>query len=581
MHEFAVWAPKAKKVAVKLTETEVPLNGPDKHGMWRVTVPGADHGTDYSFLIGDDPAPYPDPRSEWQPKGVDAPSRLYDQSLFKWHDAQWQGPPLTGAVIYELHIGTFTQEGTFDAAIEHLDYLVELGITHIEIMPVAAFPGEHGWGYDGVALFAVRDGYGGPDGLKRLVDACHVRGLAVLLDVVYNHFGPVGNYTCKFGPYTTDKHHTPWGSAINFEDAGSDEVRRYFIDNALMWMRHYHMDGLRLDAVHEFMDRSAIHFMEQLSAEVDVLSATLGRRLVLIAESDLNNPVLVRPREAGGYGMDAQWSDDFHHALFTLLHVEEGKGYYDDFGTFADLAKALGRVFIYDGKYSTYRHRSHGRPVGGLSAHHFVGFIQNHDQVGNRAIGDRLEHFIGMDRAKVALGIVLTAPCIPMLFQGEEYAASTPFQYFADHEDAAMAKSVSEGRKKEFAAFGWDPAVVPDPEKKETFERSKLDWNEIHEGKHKEMLTWVKSLIHLRRKSVSLNDGDLGHVVVDFNEEKRWLSMRRGGVLVAFNLGEEAVEIPNGEALPICLASRPEIVHTVMGVTLPPDSLVVLARQGA
>ena len=581
MHEFSVWAPKAKKLAVSLVAGPVPMAGPDKHGMWRVSVPNAGPGTDYAFLIDDDPQPYPDPRSRSQPMGVDAPSRVYDQAEFAWHDSTWQGPPLTGAVIYELHIGTFTTEGTFDSSIGRLDYLAELGITHIEIMPVAAFPGDHGWGYDGVALFAVRDGYGGPDGLKRLVDACHVRGIGVLLDVVYNHFGPVGNYTCKFGNYTTDKHHTPWGSAMNFEEAGSDEVRRFFIDNALMWMRDYHMDGLRLDAVHEFMDRSAIHFMEQLSAEVDVLSATLGRRLVLIAESDLNNPCVVTPREASGYGMDAQWSDDFHHALFTLLHVEEGKGYYDDFGSFADLAKSLTSVFIYDGKYSGYRHRSHGRPVGGLSAHHFIGFIQNHDQVGNLATGDRLEHIVGLHKAKVALGIVMTAPCIPMLFQGEEYAASTPFQYFADHEDPEMAKAVSEGRKKEFAAFGWDPALVPDPEKQETFERSKLDWSEIHEGVHGEMLEWVRSLIHLRRHSVSLNDGDLGHVGVKFDEDKRWLTMRRGQVLVAFNLGGETVEVANEEGLPICLASRPEIVLTKDGVSLPPDSLAILANQGA
>ncbi len=554
------------------------MTGPDKHGLWRVPVASATHGTDYAFLIDDDPAPYPDPRSPWQPNGVHAPSRLYDQSAFEWHDLTWQGPPFTGAVIYELHIGTFTQEGTFDAAIERLDYLVELGITHLEIMPVAAFPGEHGWGYDGVALFAVRDGYGGPDGLKRLVDACHVRGLGVLLDVVYNHFGPVGNYTCKFGNYTTEKHHTPWGSAINFEEAGSDQVRRYFADNALMWMRDYHMDGLRLDAVHEFMDRSAIHFLEQLSAEVDVLSATVGRRLILIAESDLNNPCIVTPREAGGYGMDAQWSDDFHHALFTLLHVDEGKGYYDDFGALADLAKSLTKVFVYDGKYSSYRNRSHGRPVDGLSAHRFIGFIQNHDQVGNRATGDRLEHIVGLHKAKVALGIVLTAPFIPMLFQGEEYAASTPFQYFADHSDPEMVKAVSEGRKREFAAFGWDPAVIPDPEKEETFLRCKLKWNEIHEGLHGEMLAWTQSLIHLRRSVLSLNDGDLGHIGMKFDEEKRWLSMRRGDALIAFNLGPATVELPNEDGLPIRLASTPKIVLTETQVSLPPDSLVVLAR---
>ncbi len=579
MHEFTIWAPFVKKLQVEVGQECYPMSGPDEHGMWKAVVPEAEYGMDYAFVLNDEPTQYPDPRSQSQPYGVHEASQLYDQKAFEWHDQRWQGPPLTGAIIYELHIGTFTQEGTFDAAIARLDYLVDLGITHIEIMPVAEFPGDHGWGYDGVALFAVRASYGGPDGLKRLVDACHVRGLAVLLDVVYNHFGPVGNYTCKFGPYTTDRHHTPWGSAMNFEAEGSDEVRRYFIDNALMWMRDYHMDGLRLDAVHEFVDRSAIHFMEQLSSEVDVLSARLGRRLVLIAESDLNDPRIVTPREARGYGMDAQWSDDFHHALFTLLHVEQGKGYYDDFGSFADIAKALTRMFVYDGVYSGYRERNHGRPVDGLSAHHFIGFIQNHDQVGNRATGDRLDHIVGMARAKVAAGIVLTAPFIPMLFQGEEYAASTPFQYFADHEDPEMAKSVSEGRKKEFAAFGWKPEEVADPEKRETYERSKLNWNEIHEGEHGEMLEWVKALIHLRRNSVSLNDGDTGHVKVQFDEESRWLAMDRGKVRILWNLGDDLVELPNDEGLPIRLASDPGIVLTSGAVRLPPDSLVVLAHE--
>lgn len=579
MHEFQLWAPKAKRVSVKVAGGVHPMIGPDARGNWKASIHDAEYGEDYSFLLDDDPMPYPDPRSMSQPHGVDGPSRLYNQSAFAWQDARWQGPPLTGAVIYELHIGTFTAEGTFDSMIERLDYLVELGITHVELMPVAAFPGDHGWGYDGVSLYAVRESYGGPDGLKRLVNACHVRGLAVLLDVVYNHFGPVGNYTSKFGPYTTDKHHTPWGSAMNFESEGSDEVRRYFIDNALMWMRDYHMDGLRLDAVHEFVDRSAIHFMEQLASEVEVMSARLGRRLVLIAESDLNDPRIVTSREARGYGMDAQWSDDFHHALFTLLHVDEGNGYYDDFGKLADLAKSLTRTFVYDGTYSVYRGRSHGRPVEGLSAHHFIGFIQNHDQVGNRATGDRLEHIVGMDLAKVAAGIVLTAPFIPMLFQGEEYAASTPFQYFADHQDPEMAKAVSAGRKREFAAFGWDAEEIPDPEKRETFERSKLNWREIHEGEHGEMLEWVRSLIHLRRSSVSLNDGDPGHVNVQFDEQKRWLVMVRGGVRVLWNIGTEAVELQNPDGLPIRLASRTGIAVTPTGIKLPPNSLAVLCNE--
>ena len=580
MHEFTLWAPDARTLSVKVGDALYPMSGPDKRGWWRVQVDAAGPGADYAFVLDDDPTPYPDPRGMWQPSGVHGFSRIYDQKAFKWSDGRWQGPPLAGAIIYEMHIGTFTAGGTFDAAIERLDYLADLGVTHLEMMPVAEFPGRYGWGYDGTALFAVTEKYGGPDGLKRFVNACHQRGLAVLLDVVYNHFGPVGNYTTKFGPYLTGRHHTPWGDAVNFEDAGSDEVRRFFCDNALMWLRDYHIDGLRLDAVHELTDRSAIHFMEQLSAEVEVLSSTLGRRLVLIAESDLNDPRMVTPREAGGYGMDAQWNDDFHHALFTILTVDEpGRGYYSDFGSFEKLAKSLTEMFVYDGIYSRYRLRTHGRPVQGLSAHHFVGFIQNHDQVGNRAVGDRLENIVGMERAKVTAGIVLTAPAVPLIFQGEEFAASSPFQYFADHDDPQMAKAVSEGRKREFAAFGWDPRVIPDPESAETFERSKLRWDEANEGRHKEMLEWYRKLIHLRRRSAALNDGDLGHVKVQFDEEQRWLSMGRGLVKVMFNLGNRPVEFNVEEGARLALASREDVTVAENKVVLPPDSLVVLSRE--
>ncbi len=580
MHEFTVWAPRARTMAVKIGDRANPMTGPNATGWWCTTVEEAGPGTDYAFLLDDDATPYPDPRALWQPKGVHGVSRVYDHAEFAWSDGRWQGPPLSGAVIYELHVGTFTEAGTFDGAIERLDYLFELGVTHLELMPVAAFPGEQGWGYDGVSLFAVHDQYGGPDGLKRFVDACHGHGLAVLLDVVYNHFGPVGNYTNKFGPYLTSRHHTPWGDAVNFEEAGSDEVRRFFCDNALMWMRDYHVDGLRLDAVHEFVDRSAIHFMEQLSAEVEVLSSTLGRRLVLIAESDLNDPRVVTPREAGGCGMDAQWNDDFHHALFTVLHVgEEGKGYYEDFGSFEALAKSLTKIFVYDGVYSRYRKRTHGRPVEGLSAHHFIGFIQNHDQVGNRATGERLEHIIGLDRARVAAGLVLMAPFLPMIFQGEEYAASTPFQYFADHEDPEMAKTVLEGRKREFALFGWAAGEIPDPEKRETFERSKLNWSEIHENSHAGMLEWFTRLIHIRRSSPSLNDGDAGHVKLRFDEEKRWLVMDRGLVKIACNLGDETIEVENPGRLALLAASRDDVVWHDAMVTLPPDTLAILTGE--
>ena len=584
MHEFRVWAPSAKKMILLLSgkgtdgeaDLRCPMTGPDANGWWSVEA-DAVCGDDYAYLIDTDTNPFPDPRALDMANGVHGPSRLYDHGAFVWHDPLWQGPPLTGAIIYEMHIGTFTEGGTFDSAIDHLRYLATLGITHIEVMPIAEFPGDFGWGYDGVGLFAVTHSYGGPDAFKRFVDACHQTGLAVLLDVVYNHFGPVGNYTIKFGPYLTDRHRTPWGSAVNFEESGSDQVRRYFIDNALMWMRDYHVDGLRLDAVHEYMDRSAVHFMEQLSGEVDILSSVLGRRLVLIAESDLNDPHVVKPREAGGMGMDAQWSDDFHHSLFTVLNPsEDGQGYYDDFGTMEALAKSLKEVFVYDGEYSGFRGRTHGRRVGDLSAHHFLGYIQNHDQIGNRAVGDRIEHIIGMDKAKVALALVMMAPFIPMLFQGEEFAASTPFQYFAHHDDEEMAKAVSAGRKREFAIFGWNDDEIPDPEKRETFERSRLKWREVYEGKHAEMLEWTRKLIHLRRSSTSLNNGQLQTLRVRFDEDRQWLVMCRGHVVTALNLGKETVTLPNREKFPLELASNTSISVTPEEITLPANSVAIL-----
>jgi maltooligosyltrehalose trehalohydrolase len=580
MHEFKVWAPGVQKIGVKIGDATYPMSGPNEHGWWTASVEQAGPGTDYGFVLGDDPKAWPDPRSEWQPDGVHGLSRVYDQTTFAWSDQNWDAMPLARAVIYELHVGTFTPLGTFDSAIERLEYLVELGITHVELMPVAAFPGGYGWGYDGASLFAVTEQYGGPDGLKRLVDACHERGLAVLLDVVYNHFGPVGNYSGKYGPYITERHHTPWGGAINFEGEGSDEVRRFFCDNALMWMKDYHIDGLRLDAVHEYIDRSAVHFMEQLSSEVKALSKELGRRLVLIAESDLNDPRIVTPAKDGGYGMDAQWSDDFHHSLFTVLSSEgEGKGYYSDFGTHEKLAKALMKNFVQDGSYSKYRRRSHGRPADDLSPHHFLGYIQNHDQVGNRAVGDRVDQTVGIDLAKVAAALVFTAPFIPMIFQGEEFAASTPFLYFADHEDPEMAKAVKNGRRGEFAAFGWNPEDIPDPEDAETFRRSKLKWEEIHQGRHEEMLDWYRRLIQLRRESVSLNDGLPGHVKARFNERGRLLVMERGAVAVMCNFGSQLAELAHPRDLPLLLASRPGVEIKEGSVILPAESVAILSGE--
>ena len=447
-----------------------------------------------------------------------------------------------------------------------------LGLLMLELMPVAAFDGRHGWGYDGVALNAVHEPYGGPDGLKRFVNAAHEKSLAVLLDVVYNHFGPSGNYTGKFGPYTIESHHTPWGGAVNLEDAGSYEVRRFFCDNALMWLRDFHFDGLRIDAVHAFIDRSAIHFLEQLAVEVDALEASLARPLVLIAESDLNDPRFVTPLEAGGIGMDAQWSDDFHHALFTVLCPAERQGYYTDFGSLAQLAKAIEHTFVYDGIFSAHRKRIHGKRPLGLSQHRFLGYIQDHDQVGNRAVGDRLSHITGIERAKIAAALVLTAPFVPMLFQGEEWAASSPFQYFADHSDRELARAVSAGRKKEFAAFGWDPASIPDPESAAAFIDSKLKWDEVELSCHAEMLEWYCALISLRRNTPCLNDGTPGKAQVTFDEQANWLRMDRGSIAVICNFGEE-FRFPAPHGARVLLASReaPE-----SPLTLTRDSVVIL-----
>ena len=576
MHKFGVWAPRAEKMMLKLGDGLLALDGPNKRGWWSLEVAKTGCGEDYAFLIDDDPTPYPDPRSLQQADGVHGMSRLYDHSMFEWHDQLWRGSPKTGAVLYEVHIGTFSKEGTFDGAIQHLDYLADLGITHIEILPVAAFAGSQGWGYDGVALFATHEPYGGPDGFKRFVDACHARGLSVILDVVYNHFGPVGNYTNKFGPYLTSKHKTPWGDAVNLDEGGSDEVRRFFCDNAIMWLRDYHCDGLRFDAVHEFIDRSAVPFMEQLSIEVERLGATLGKEYYLIAESDLNDPRVIRPREAHGYGMDSQWSDDFHHSLFTLLYTKEpGKGYYDDFGSMADLHKALKHAFVYDGKYSAYRKSKHGRPAEGLSAHHFVHFDQNHDQVGNRAFGERLEHLCGMEASKVAIGLVLMAPYVPMLFMGEEFAASSPFLYFADHDDEDMRKLVSEGRKKDFAQFGFD-GDVPNPEDCKTFEDSKLKWQEIGEGKHAEMLAWTKELIKLRRCTVCLNDGSMHQSLVSSDDVRKTLVMQRDAARIMVNFGEQSHDFALLEGEELSLSSREGLAAKDGCLEVPGMTLAVL-----
>jgi maltooligosyltrehalose trehalohydrolase len=540
MYTFEVWAPGAKTVAVKAGGCQYTMT-PADHGWWMAEVERAGAGTDYGFSLDDGPV-MPDPRSPYQPNGVDGLSRVVDHSSFAWTDARWQAKPLSSAVIYELHLGTFTPQGTYLAVIDKLDYLLSLGITHVELLPVNEFAGDWGWGYDGVDLFAPHHCYGTPDDLKRLVDACHAKGLAVILDVVYNHLGPAGNYLSKFGPYFTDAYLTPWGPAVNLCEKGAYEVRRFFADNALMWMRDYHFDGLRLDAVHAFQDHSAVHFLEQLSKETEALSAQLGRHLVLIAESDLNDPRVVKSRDAGGYGINAQWSDDLHHALHSALTGEQA-GYYEDFGSLDQLATALRSAYVYSGDYSEFRQRRHGRPAAGLPGSRFLAYSQNHDQVGNRAMGERLSQLISLGRQKIAAAVVLTSPFVPMLFQGEEFSASTPFLFFSNHH-ADLGQQISEGRRKEFEAFGWNPEDIPDPQERESFCRSKLKWDEVTEGEHAAMLAWYQRLIQLRANTPGLTDGDMDRVETQYNEQAGWFVMRREKVQLACNLGESMQPIP-------------------------------------
>jgi maltooligosyltrehalose trehalohydrolase len=574
MHRFRVWGPRAKRVSVVVDGKRYAMTS-EPRGWWAAAVDTAQAGSRYGFLLDDDETPLPDPRSERQPDGVHGLSELVDHSIFPWTDAGWRPPTLGSSVIYELHVGPFTPEGTLDAAIAKLDYLRELGISHVELMPLAAAEGDRGWGYDGVALYAPLEAYGGPDAVKRFVDAAHHRGLAVLIDVVYNHFGPSGNYTGKFGPYITDHHTTPWGGAVNFEDAGSAEVREFFIENALMWLRDYHFDGLRVDAVHAFIDRSAEHFLEQLEESVRELENHTGKHYAVIAESDLNDPRLVTAREAGGYGLDAQWSDDFHHALWTVL-TGETTGYYQDFGSMADLAKAIEQAFVYQGQYSVHRGRNHGMPIGALPADRFLGYIQNHDQIGNRAQGERLSQVADLGRAKIGAAMVLLGPFVPMLFAGEEFAASSPFQYFTDFQDKELGRLVSEGRRKEFVAFGWSPEEVPDPQAEETFVRSKLRWEERDNGVHAEMLDWHRRLIRLRRQEIALTWRELADVRVRFDEKQKWLWMTRGPIEVVFNTGRSEVRLPVEDRHEVLLASVPEIACAPDSVVLPAASVAVL-----
>ena len=551
----AVWAPNADTVLLATGNDELVMTRDDA-GWWHGTLPVADgtdgtDGTDYGFLV-DGAGPYPDPRSRRQPHGVHDLSRTFDPGAHAWQDGSWTGRQLAGGSIYELHIGTFTPEGTLDAAAARLDHLVELGVDFVEVLPVNGFNGTHNWGYDGVLWYTVHEGYGGPAAYQRFVDACHAAGIGVIQDVVHNHLGPSGNYLPVYGPYLSDAEGNTWGASVNLDGADSGEVRRYIIDSALMWLGDYHVDGLRLDAVHALKDSSAVHLLEELGSEVAVLSAHVGRPLSLIAESDLNDPKLITPREANGYGLDAQWSDDFHHAVHVAL-TGETVGYYADFAPLGALAKVLTRGFFHDGTFSSFRGRLHGRPVDTekMPAWRLVVASQNHDQIGNRAIGDRLSAHLDTGQLGIAAALTLLGPFTPMLFMGEEWGARTPWQFFTSHPEPELGRATAEGRIGEFARMGWDPSVVPDPQDPATFSRSTLDWSELQRPDAGRLLALYRDLAGLRRRFSDLTDPRLGRVSVDFDEADGWLRFGRGAIDIVINLSTSGRWVPtvNGTVL--------------------------------
>jgi maltooligosyltrehalose trehalohydrolase len=575
MTVFEVWAPE--KTVRLLVDGQERAMERGAGGWWRLDVPQAGPGSDYAYVLPDHDAPLPDPRSRWQPGGVHGPSRVYDHAAFPWSDGAWTGRQLPGAVLYEMHVGTFTTEGTFDAAVERLDHLVALGVDLVELLPVNSFNGEYNWGYDGVCWFAPHEAYGGPDGLKRFVDACHGRGLGVVLDVVYNHFGPSGAYAPMFAPYLNVSASNPWGASINLDGPQSDEVRRFILDSMLAWLRDYHVDGLRLDAVHAFADETAIHLLEQMAVEVDSLSAHLGRPLSLIAESDLNDPKLITPRAAGGYGLTAQWDDDVHHALHALL-TGERQGYYGDFGSLDCLQTVLAGAFFHAGTWSSFRQRHHGRPVDRttMPGYRFVTYLQNHDQIGNRATGDRLAATLSPGLLKVGATLLLTTAFTPMLFMGEEWAAGTPWQFFTSHPEPDLAAAVRTGRRREFGSHGWAESDVPDPQDPATFERSKLDWAERKRPEHAGILDLYRRLIALRHSRPDLSDPRLDRV--DVSHGDRYVVMRRGRCVVAANLAPVPQTVGLGAAPgTVLLATDPGVVLHGDRADLPPESAVVLA----
>ncbi len=580
-----VWAPRAQRLRLRrvtddgttIDDTEMSASS---DGWWAADVALGD-GDRYGFVLGDGDALRPDPRSRRQPDGVHHASAAFDPTGFAWTDDAWTGRQLAGGVIYELHVGTFTPEGTFDALIERLEHLVDLGITHIELLPVNGFNGTWNWGYDGVLWYAVHEQYGGPAGYQRLVDAAHARGLAVIQDVVYNHLGPSGNYLPEFGEYLRDGDRNTWGDSVNLDERA---VRDYIVENAVMWLRDYHVDGLRLDAVHALRDEQPLHILQEMSERVDALSAQQNRPLTLVAESDMNNPTLILPREAGGYGLTAQWSDDWHHAAHVAL-TGETVGYYEDFAAADALAKVTRSGFFHDGTFSSFRGRPHGAPIPDtVPAWRLVTFAQDHDQIGNRAAGDRLSQTLSADRLAVAAVLTLTAPGTPMLFMGEEWGASTPWQFFTSHPEPELGAATAEGRIAEFERMGWDRDQVPDPQDPATFERSHLDWAELDAPVHARLRTLYRDLLTLRRERAELTEPDMtrNRVTVEVSAsasagapDQRVLRIDRGPVSVLVNLSAETAVFEVGDDARMLLATA-DIGIDAARVTLPPESAAVI-----
>ncbi|MDD2366817.1 MAG: malto-oligosyltrehalose trehalohydrolase [Desulfuromonadaceae bacterium] len=541
---FRVWAPEADSVEVEIVENggvKTPLH---RQGEYFEGVVNATAGDHYWYWLNGK-LRRPDPASRSQPDGVHGASQILDQH-FTWSDKQWRGMPLEKYLIYELHVGTFSKEGTFDGVISRLEYLLELGVTAVELMPVAQFPGDRNWGYDGTFPFAPQNSYGGSDGLKRLVDACHSCGLAVILDVVYNHLGPEGNYLHAFGPYFTDRYRTPWGDAVNFDDSGSDVVRSYFISNAVHWIAEYHIDALRLDAIHGIYDFGALHILEELTKAVHSKGVELGRKVYVIAESDLNDVRVISAPQIGGYGLDAQWNDDFHHALRSLLTGDQA-GYYSDFGKFSDFVKSVTEGFVVSGCYSAFRKRRHGSSSLEIPPGQLVVFSQNHDQVGNRIRGERLGNYLTKERLKLAAAAVLLSPYIPMLFMGEEYAESAPFPYFVSHSDSELVDGVRRGRLEEFAAFA-DQGVPPDPQDEATFLSAKLDQEQRRSGEHRAVFEFYRELIQLRKECEPLARPSRANMQVLGMEEERMLAIIRNiadeQLFCLFNFSDRDCIIP-------------------------------------